>query len=166
MNDDDRPSQRGNVRVRRPLTKATRGCATRPSPLSLSLSLFRARTTTTTKKYRRREEKIYIYIKISFEFKKITPSAQGERASPAQIISPPDIISSSSSSFSSLQSRARNSTKKKERTFIGAAGIFAPLKDDDLFADDEDGARIVASGWTVSVEDNILYMCVFLCSVE
>ena len=43
---------------------------------------------------------------------------------------------------------------EKKRTFIGAAGIFAPLKDDDLFAD-EDGARIVASGWTVSVEDNI-----------
>ena len=49
---------------------------------------------------------------------------------------------------------SRPQSRTKKRTFIGAAGIFAPLKDDDLFAD-EDGARIVASGWTVSVEDNI-----------
>ena len=167
MNDDDRPSQRGNVRVRRPLTKATRGCATRPSSLSLSLSLFRARTTTTTKKYRRREEKIYIYIKISFEFKKITPRPRRKGVSRANYIAPRHHHHHHHHHHHSrLFKVARAAHTQKKRTFIGAAGIFAPLKDDDLFADDEDGARIVASGWTVSVEDNILYMCVFLCSVE
>ena len=89
-----------------------------------------------------------IYIKISFEFKKIT----GKGSSRANYRPTSSYLSSSFSSSS-----------HKKRTFIGAAGIFAPLKDDDLFADDEDGARIVASGWTVSVEDNILYTVILLC---
>ena len=125
--------------------------------LSLSLSLFRARTTTTAKKYRRRKEKRYISKYLSNS--KRSPPAQGERESPAQIISPPDIIIIIIIIIILVSSKSRaQHTHKKKRTFIGAAGIFAPLKDDDLFADDEDGARIVASGWTVSVEDNILYM--------
>ena len=130
--------------------------------LSLSLSLFRARTTTTAKKYRRRKEKRYISKYLSNS--KRSPPAQGERESPAQIISPPDIIIIIIIIIILVSSKSRaQHTHKKKRTFIGAAGIFAPLKDDDLFAD-EDGARIVASGWTVSVEDNIYScVCVVLC---
>ena len=139
-----------------------------PSVVSLSLSfaLSRADDDDDKKISTTRRKDIYIYQNI-FRIQKDHPLRPRRKGvSRANYIAPRHhliiiIIIILVSSKSSAQQH-----KKKERTFIGAAGIFAPLKDDDLFADDEDGARIVASGWTVSVEDNILYVCVFLCSVE
>ena len=130
-----------------------------PSVVSLSLSLFRS----FARGRRRRQKNIDdakkrdIYQNI-FRIQKDHPPPKEKGSLPRKLYRPPT-SSSSSSSHSRLFKVARAAhTHKKKRTFIGAAGIFAPLKDDDLFADDEDGARIVASGWTVSVEDNILYM--------
>ena len=149
MNDDDRPS-RGNVRVKR-------NADARPvCRLSLSLSFALSRADDDDGKKISTTQRKEIYIKISFEFKKITPRPRRKGVSRANYIAPRH----HHHHHSRLQSRAQHTQKK--RTFIGAAGIFAPLKDDDLFADDEDGARIVASGWTVSVEDNILYV-ILLC---
>ena len=132
------------VRDRRP-TKAMRGCATRLSSLSLSLSFA-------LKKSQDDEEnidakKIDIHGDIS---KYLSNSKRSLRKGEFPRKLSPDIIIVISLVLIILVLEVA----EKKRTFIGAAGIFAPLKDDDLFAD-EDGARIVASGWTVSVEDNI-----------
>ena len=139
------------VRDRRP-TKAMRGCATR---LRLSLSLSFALKKSQDDEENIDAKKIDIHGDISkylSEFKKIT---HPERGVPAQIIARHHHIS--------RPHHSRPQSRTKKRTFLGAAGTFAPLKDDDLFAD-EDGARIVASGWTVSVEDNIYScVCVVLC---
>ena len=126
-------------RVRDPRDRRPTGEAQMRDPSVVSLSLSCARK---SDEENIDAKKIDIHIKISFEFKKITPPG----SSPRKLS--PDIISL----VLILVLIADDAHKK--RTFIGAAGIFAPLKDDDLFAD-EDGARIVASGWTVSVEDNI-----------
>ena len=131
------------VRDRRP-TKAMRGCATRLSSLSLSFAL---------KKSQDDEEnidakKIDIHGDIS---KYLSNSKRSHRKGEFPRKLSPDIIIIV---ISLVLIILVLEVAEKKRTFIGAAGIFAPLKDDDLFAD-EDGARIVASGWTVSVEDNI-----------
>ena len=133
------------VRDRRP-TKAMRGCATRLSSLSLSLSFA-------LKKSQDDEEnidakKIDIHGDIS---KYLSNSKRSHRKGEFPRKLSPDIIIIV---ISLVLIILVLEVAEKKRTFIGAAGIFAPLKDDDLFAD-EDGARIVASGWTVSVEDNI-----------
>ena len=133
------------VRDRRP-TKAMRGCATRLSSLSLSLSFA-------LKKSQDDEEnidakKIDIHGDTS---KYLSNSKRSHRKGEFPRKLSPDIIIII---ISLVLIILVLKVAEKKRTFIGAAGIFAPLKDDDLFAD-EDGARIVASGWTVSVEDNI-----------
>lgn len=133
------------VRDRRP-TKAMRGCATCLSSLSLSLSFA-------LKKSQDDEEnidakKIDIHGDIS---KYLSNSKRSHRKGEFPRKLSPDIIIII---ISLVLIILVLKVAEKKRTFIGAAGIFAPLKDDDLFAD-EDGARIVASGWTVSVEDNI-----------
>jgi hypothetical protein len=123
-----------------------RGCATRLSSLSLSLSFA-------LKKSQDDEEnidakKIDIHGDIS---KYLSNSKRSHRKGEFPRKLSPDIIIIV---ISLVLIILVLEVAEKKRTFIGAAGIFAPLKDDDLFAD-EDGARIVASGWTVSVEDNI-----------
>ena len=130
-----------------------------PSVVSLSLSFALSRADDDDGKKISTTQRKEIYIKISFEFKKITPRPRRKGVSRANYIAPRHHHHHHHHHSRLFKVARAAHTHKKKRTFIGAAGIFAPLKDDDLFADDEDGARIVASGWTVSVEDNILYIC-------